>query len=104
MRRRGRRSMEAPGRRRRIEAETAPPPPRTAVSGHAPRSGRPPRSGRALELGAARVPGLEPRARGAAVVPFRKQPLQPHVEDDEQVARTLLLQAEAAGPTFAVAP
>src|SRR2546422_503131 len=40
-----------PARRRRIEAETAPPPPRTAVSGHAPRSigGRRP-TARAVEL------------------------------------------------------
>src|SRR5436309_1816771 len=108
------RPLARPGPRRRATAPTGcssspaagpscstrwcrPPPPPA-------RSGRPPRSGRALELGAACVPGLEPRARGAAVVPFRKQPLQPHVEDDEQVARTLLLQAEAAGATFAVAP
>src|SRR5947208_1188213 len=44
MRRRGRRPIEAPPRRRRIEAETAPPPPRTAVSGHTPRLNRPGRA------------------------------------------------------------
>src|SRR5437667_12785477 len=39
-RRAGRGRWSHAARRRRIEAETAPPPPRTAVSGHAPRLGR----------------------------------------------------------------
>src|SRR5947199_9419620 len=62
MRRRARRPIEAPARRRRIEAETAPPPPRTAVSGHAPSS-----AGRAS--GARDRRGGHPRHRHAAATP-----------------------------------
>src|SRR5213080_2288140 len=56
MRRRGRRPMEAPGSAAPNRAETAPPPPRTAVSGHAPRAAPGPGGSRSGEAGPPPVP------------------------------------------------